>query len=63
MRHKLMEILMRKFLLTFPPFDKNGNGKFGDFKRWCITVAMHIVGGDRMEEIMWEVHNKWMFAA
>lgn len=35
--------LIQKYLRTFPPISKNGNGKIGDIKRCLLMIRINFI--------------------
>lgn len=52
MRKKMMARLLKIYMRTFPPFDKNGNGILGTMKRNVLAFIMNVVGGRKAETMI-----------
>lgn len=59
MRKRIIERLLQAHLRTFPPITKNGNNKFGDFKRTIIALCLNVIGGRNVEELAKEIVSEW----
>jgi hypothetical protein len=60
MRKTIMEYLLKRYLRTFPPIAKYGNGAFGEFRRMMLMIPINIVGGRQTEEMIRDITKRWL---
>lgn len=60
MRKRIVESLFKKYLRTFPPISKNGNGILGDIRRVYLTVLINIISCGKSEQMLREIMDDYM---